>query len=711
MSADNQRRYSFGAAAQWASGLSARVDGDALDATGVVTPFAPYQDTPKLYKSRGAFAPAGARDGRIFWRAAGCALLRLDPDDEQPEMVDAPAPPNEIHRMAVARDNLWLSGGSPAELRCHDTTQLARRFVVKLAGMRLIDFASDGSDGVWALVAPEPCGSNGDDNDKVCCIHFDCAGYEVLRFAPAGADSPIQLAWLARGERLVMLAAGGKQLRAYAPGNPEPRYTADINSIRPCFGATWLASDSRSRIMLAGLEHDAWGDGATVLTLDADGQFLHALVLPAPATGIHATRNRLLVTTAEGLLHYTLGGAGAGAGSTAADTRCDFVTPVLQSPLNDNPRRWLRVEALAALPPGTSIEISYASTADAEVQEKAARIAADRSLTAGRRLALLREYLQDWTTPMVFRGTATGAQAPYAVPLFDVHEPWLWVSVALLAAPGAALPRLDRLDVLYPGRTLMEYLPRVYQRAEAEPDNFLRALVGVIETSTQEQDRRIASMAGMIAPETAPPEWLDYVARWLDLPWDDALDEQQKRRVLAGADLLASRRGTRAGLETLLAALLPGAPPPYRIVDVGAQYGFAALGAGPLPALLGGLPVSATALNRKAILGKARLTCTDSPPDDVSRLVGQITVSVTATAAQRSAWEPWLANLIGAMLPATTRLVLRWASVAGRLLDDRIGEDYVLNEAPAPHLGTDAVTGLARLGPANGPDDGPLWKR
>jgi phage tail-like protein len=705
MSADNQRRYRFGTAAQWAAGLGARVDGDALDATGVVTPFAPYQDTPRLYESRGAFAPAGARDGRIFWRAAGCSLLRLDPDDERPETVEAPAPPNEVHRMAVARDNLWLSGGSPPELRCHDTAQLARRFVVKLAGMRLIDFASDGRDGVWTLAAPQACGG-GDDNDQACCIHFDCAGYEVLRFTLVGADEPVQLAWLARGERLVVLAAGGKQLRAYAPGNPEPLYTVDINTIRPCLVATWLASDSRSRVMLAGLEHDAWGGGATVLTLDADGQFLHALPLPAPATGIHATRNRLLVTTAEGLLHYML----AGAGGTGADTRCDFITPVLQSPINDNPRRWLRVEALATLPPGTSIEISYVSTADAEVQEKAGRIAADRGLTTGRRLALLREHLQGWTTPMVFQATASGAQAPYAVPLFDVHEPWLWVSVALLGAPGAALPRIDRLDVLYPGRTLMEYLPRVYQRAEAEPDNFLRTLVGVIETSTQEQDRRIAAMGAMIAPETAPPEWMDYVARWLDLPWDDALNEQQKRRVLAGADLLASRRGTRAGLETLLAALLPGAPPPYRIVDVGAQYGFAALGAAPLPALLGGLPVSAAALNRKAVLGKARLTCTDSPPDDVTRLAGQITVSVTATAAQRTAWEPWLAKLVGAMLPATTRLALRWASVAGRRLDNRLGEDYVLNEAPAPHLGTDAVTGLARLGTANGPDDGLLWR-
>jgi hypothetical protein len=693
MSADHQRRYRFATAAQWVAGLSARVDGDTLDATGAVMPFAPYQDTPAFYKSTGAFAPAGARDGRIFWRAAGCALLRLDPGDDRPQAMTAPAPPNQIHRMAVARDSLWLSGGSPAELRCHDTTQLARRFVVKLAGMRLIDFAGDGRDGVWALAAPQsPTGAE-DENGEALCIHFDCAGYELQRFAPAVAGMPIQLARLARGERLVILAAGGKRLYAYSPGNPQPLYTVDIDGIRPCFEATWLASDGRSRVVLAGLEHAAWGGGATGLTLDADGQLLHALALPGPATGIHATRGGLLVTTAEGLLHYMPGGAGA----TGVDTRCDFVTPVLQSPLDDNPRRWLRVEALATLPPGTSLEISYAATADPEVQEKAARVAADRSVTGGRRLALLREYLQGWKAPMVFRSDTGGAQAEYAVPLFDVHEPWLWVSVALLAAPGAALPRLERLDVLYPGRTLMEYLPRVYQRAEAGPDNFLRALVGVIETGTQEQDRRIAAMGGMIAPETAPPEWLDYVALAAETP------RAGLRRPAGQPPGHPRRAGDAAGGA---AARRPATVSPGRrrraIRLRGAWRGAATGPAGRLAGIGGGAePQGDTgqgAPDLRRLATRRRLAA------------GQITLSVTATAAQRSAWEPWLANLVGAMLPATTRLVLRWASVAGRLLDERLGGDYALNEAPAPHLGTDAVTGLARLGSANGPDDGPLWK-
>jgi phage tail-like protein len=692
MNASQQHRYRFANAGQWATGLSTRVDADALDATGAIAPQGAYQDTAQRFPSAGAFGPAAARDGRVFWRADGCALLRLDPEDEAPHAMPAPCAPNAVRRMAAGQDNLWLAGGTPPELRCHDIESLARRFIIAPAGARLIDFAADGRDGVWALAWLDADGS------RACCIHLDCAGYEVGRLALAGPAAPVQLTWLAREQRLIVMAAGGKQLHCYTPDDPQQLFTVDVDRVRPCFGATCLGSDGRSRIVLAGVEHAAWGGGATVLTLDADGVALHALPLRAPATGIHATRDSLLVTTADGLLRFALDGASGG----AAEASCTFITPVLQSPLNDNPRRWLRAEALALLPPGASMEISYAATADPRVQEQARRIAADRSVPAAQRIALLLDRIGDWQAPIVFRGTDAGADTPLAVPLFDVHEPWLWIRVTLVAAPGAALPRLRRLDVLYPGLTLMEYLPRIYQRAEAEPGNFLRALVGVIETSTQEQDRRIAAMGSMIAPDTAPVAWLDYVARWLDLPWDDALDEQQKRRLLAQADLLAARRGTRAGLETLLEALMPGSPPRYRVIDMSAQYGFATLGAAPLPALLAGLPASALALNRKAILGQGRLTCRDAPPDDVAHLTGQVTVNVTATASERAAWEPWLAALIGDVLPASARLVLHWRSVAGRLMDDRLGDDFTLGDAPASHLGTDAVTGLSRLGAGPG---------
>src|SRR5262249_44899229 len=158
------------------------------------------------------------------------------------------------------------------------------------------------------------------------------------------------------------------------------------------------------------------------------------------------------------------------------------------------------IEASSTLPRGATIEITIAATDDPE--------ASDEDL---RRLPAV-----------VFHGSEI-APAPFVAPLFDVRERYLRASVALTAAPGAPLPELTELTVLYPGRTLMENLPAIYQRAEAQPGSFLRALVGVLETTTQDLDARIASMGSLIHPSTAPEEWLDFVVRWLGLPWDDGL--------------------------------------------------------------------------------------------------------------------------------------------------------------------------------------------
>lgn len=681
MSGNRQRRYRFANAGQWGAGLGARVNDDGANG---IAPFISFGDSARLLRSPGAYAPAAARDGAIVWLDGLGALLRFEPDDQQARSMPAPIPSGRLPRIVLDQENLWFAAGHPVTLRCHDSDGLARRFVFDFECEKVLDIASDGNEGVWALA---------ESAQMAWAIHVDCAGYEVSRFALDGLAAPTQLAWLAGSKRLVVLAAAGKQLHWFVPGTCKALLSIDVDNVRPCFTGTHLGSDMQARILLAGLEHAAWGGGASVLALDGDGEALHTLELPAPATGIHASAAALLVTTADGLLRY---GHNAAAGGMA-ETSCVFITPALQSPVNENPRRWLRAEALVALPAGTSMEISYAATSDPEVHEQALRIAADSTRPAARRVHRLREHLRDWSEPVVFQGAAASVDASRAIPLFDVRDAWLWIRVTLVAAPDAAAPRLQRLDVLYPGLTLMEYLPQVYQRAEAEPGNFLRALVGVMETTTQDLDARIAAMGSMIDPDTAPSEWLDHVAQWLGLPWDDALEEGQKRRLLKAANQLATQRGTRAGLVALLEALMPGTPARYRITDVGADYGFATLGAAALPSVLAGLPSSALALNRKAVIGKGRLTCPSSPPDDASRLAGLVKVDVNATAAERARWEPWLESMLRATLPVTARLALHWRSVAARLLDERLGDDYVLDAAPRPRLGTDAVTGLARL--------------
>jgi phage tail-like protein len=247
----------------------------------------------------------------------------------------------------------------------------------------------------------------------------------------------------------------------------------------------------------------------------------------------------------------------------------------------------------------------------------------------------------------------------------------------------------------------MERLPSIYQRDEDRPGHFLRSLVGVFEATTQGIDARIGSIGTQLSPATAPAQWLDFVARWLGVPWDDGLPVELKRRILSRAAALARGRGTRAGLETLLDALMPGTPRRYRVSDATADVGFATVGGAAcagsaLPAMLGGRTRWGRELGSSTVLGQMRLSCPGVVDDGVGHLAGRIRIEIAATGVERKTWEPWLLALIEEMVPLTTRVRLRWVSLYA-LRSDRLDGTQILEPTPDPHLGTDAITSVARL--------------
>jgi phage tail-like protein len=383
--------------------------------------------------------------------------------------------------------------------------------------------------------------------------------------------------------------------------------------------------------------------------------------------------------------------------------RCTLITPLLFSPDREDRRRWLRIEAKARVPEGTTLEIAYASADTNDDIKRLNDILNDTKLSQSYRVEKLLGETDLWQPPTIFAGSGAETQAPKTFPakLFDEHDRYVLVSVSLTAASGAPLPALYELDVLYPGRTLMENLPAIYQVEETKPDSFLRALVGVLETTTQDIDDRIGALGSLINPQTAPAAWLDFIARWIGVPWDDALTLKQKRAVITNAPAIAKARGTRAGLEALLEALIPGTPRRFRVKDATADFGFAVVGGdscagSTLPALLGGFTRWHPLLNSNAKLGWLRLPCANQLEDGVWQLAGRVRVEVAATRAERKAWEPWLPALLAEMVPLTARLELRWVT-ARALRTNRLDGTLTLESSPEPHLGTDAITGLARL--------------
>jgi len=700
MSAQPQRSYRFGTTAQWSACLFDRVDGESFAAAEGIKPIAPYEQTARLYASRGAHAPAVTPAREVLWRDDAGSLHRLSICNDEPEACMAPHAIAHASRLVALSNGLWVRGASESSLERYEDETLSRLSVIDVAGERIIDLASDGHDGLFALVERDGLAR---------ALHIDCSGRIVETVSFEGVSGVTAFIFLRRAQRFVVMT-GDTCPRLYwfpSKGGAAVKSIV-IGAVHPCFSATALGGDGRGRVFLAGVDGAELGGKPFVLIFDGDGETLDEIPLDerdSPATGVAGTRDSLFVTGPRGLLRYSIASVVPDA---TAEVRCALITPALYSPDREDSRRWLRIEASANLPDGAALEISYASTGDAAMRKKLTAIAEDGAVPASLRVQRLLREPGIWSAPITFHGSKANAVEPGAspppplsAPLFDLYEPYVWVCITLSATAGGSLPSLDELAVLYPGQSLMENLPAIYRRAEAQPGSFLRSLIGVLESTTQGFDARIASIASQIHPETATGSWIDFVARWLGVPWDDALGEEQKKRLVVRAADLARGRGTRAGLETLLECLLPNMPSRFRITDGTADVGFATVGGGAcrgsrLPALLGGRTKWSPELDSSAVLGRMRLPCAGQVDDGVRQLVGFVRIDIAATSEERQAWEPWLPALINEMVPLTARVQLRWVSPQA-LRGARLDGSLVLQGPPTPHLGSDAVTGVARL--------------
>jgi len=687
MSAAAIKSYRFATPQQWGAGVLARAE---FDAQGQLQPFAPYARACRLLPpAAGAYAPAFGYDGTAWWRGADARLYRLPAAGGDPVAVAAPADIAHARRLVIGRRVVWVAGIRAGSLHCHAQDDLGVILSVELAAAQIVDIADDGRNGLWVLA--ERGGST-------WLMHVDCAGGIACEFdLGCKVHSLRALVYLRTTRRIVLLAHDGATLWFLDTRGENVQAPLLVVTLWPCFKATQLGSDGRARILIAGA--DALNDGAQsrVIVTDAFGDKLDRIDIALPATGVAAHAGMLLVTGSAGAQYC--GGATA---ETAAAADCVLLTPFLHSPERGNEHGWLRAEIAAHLPRGALLSVEYAATDNPALREEVALLTQDRTLPPQVRLSRVARLLGDWSAPLRYAGSDAADEAQlFAAPLFDVRAPYLWLRITLTAPPGSAMPRLTELRVLYPQQSLMQHLPAIYRRDD-QPQDFMRALVGVLETTTQGIDCRIAALGSLLHPQTAEVEWLDYIARWLGLPWDDALDAVRKRALMLQGHRILALRGTRAGLEVLLACLFPGEPRWFRIIDFTAEHmparvGGAGCSGAPLPALLAGLPAAATALGRKAILGRARLPCPGATADVLAALAGRIRIDIIASAAERQAWEPWLPALIDAVVPVTARVTLRWRSRRPDWFGTTLNEARVIGAPAGASLGENAILGHSRL--------------
>lgn len=706
MSNGAARKYLFETAEQWGVCLFAGADRGSKKAPRRVRPIAPYALPGALITSAGAHAPAITPTGEIVWIDEAGRLLRRTACDEAPARDCAPGGIRNAKRLISSAAGIWTYGGPAGSIELYEDDTLTRLLSVRIPQGRVWDVAAGKPGGIFALVERKGAWTS---------VPVDTAGRTDEPVTFANVSGVTAFTWLRGTGTFVLL--DGRRLRGFSAQGGMPLWNVEVGGLHPCFKATVLGSDARERVFVGGVDGPDAGGAAFVLLLDADGRVVGEIPMEpvdAEATGVTASRSTLAVTTRRGLLRFTETDT---VPSHGRETTGTLITPVLRSPDREDARRWLRIEATTSLPPGTTLELSFAAAVhedgetaqewerkEEENRERLVRIFDDTSLNPGERIRKLSAMSEVWRKATAFHGSdalATTSGAPLSAPLFDVSQPYIWVRATLTAAPGARLPELSRLAVLYPGRSLMEDLPAIYRRDESASGSFIRALVGVLEATTQDLDARIGAMGSRINPSTASGPWLDFVARWVGVPWDDGLADAQKVAILKSAPELANQRGTRAGLETLLEALMPGMPRRYRVVDPAADFGFATVGGGccpgsSLPALLGGATRWRAELDGYTVLGRTMLPCPDQRDDGASHLGGRLRIDIGATAEERAALEPWLAHLIEEMVPVTLRPSIRWVSKLAFGTHELDG-NWKLEAPPQAHLGTDAITGVARL--------------
>ncbi|MBJ6127198.1 phage tail protein [Microvirga splendida] len=711
--------YRFASAAHWERCLATGFDSLGDGKLGVAARLNPQA---QLVADGAADAVAADRLGQPFWRG-GNQLRRLDDFGQPGPSAEVDGLIAGTPRLQLARDWLWaFDAGSVARFdrptlqldRCVTSAAISRWLGVGEVAVAILDIAADAKGGVWLLARTR---------GKALLVHMDCdACISRTIDLPCEFQDADQIA--VTDSLVALLSIADQRLTLLAAADAKVVRSQWLGNWCGCWRAERIAGDARRRLALAGAGLDPTS-GSVLFRLDGlaeivDGPLKPELAVekktkPLRVDDLAVGANSLWLATPDGLCRLDEGGG-------ASEAISVIQTPLLQSPVGEQGRGWLHAEIDMDLPKSASISASFASTNDPRIAAEIRAIEGDTSLSQSDRLERVWSLLdtgQASARAIVLPGRTVPSplspndpmMPPLAVPLFDTSDGWLALRLKVTVPPEVQPPTLRELRVLYPERSLMAYLPAIYSDPENDPERLLRRIVGVIETTTQQIDRSIASIGSRLDARTAPTEMLDYLGSWLKLPWHSGLEEWSKRQILGSAGVLLAWRGSRRGLAQLLACLA-GEGGHVELLDVMAERSAIRLGGrgqagSPVNGLLAGLPPATASLGGKAVLGRARLACRKARPGPTDILVPTVLIKVEASAATIARNRPYADSVLSQYLPAGVRHRIAWTATPPRTAEDTDALMILDGNGPG-EVGGNARLGRMVLGggPHSGMDDG-----
>lgn len=718
------RQYRFATPAQWRSGLRHRF---ALDRDGAPQAIARLdRQALRVTSGQRAEVIAIGPEGAVFWRAreigAAAGAVFVQSTLHASSLGARFEPTGDLAvspRWAIDRDGIWAFAAATARLARtlrrtlhvdHDIDvagSVEAALDRELAAVQMLDIAGDALCGVWVLLR---ISSRPDADGADMLAHFDENGCCIRTLAvPGSYGAAQQIAVVARGDMLVVLAGEGRFLLFINAETGACDRLVTLGKLAMCWTADRLAADGRDRIVLAGRARQRDDPVPLALSdqihvLDGRGDSIDGpLAVDAAITDLAVHGDRVWVAAGDGVRVF---GTGMGGGA-ARESESLFMTPLLLSPESDRGRGWLRAEVTIDLPAQAVLVVRFAGTDDQGDARRIGAIFDDANRDALERAeAIWAEFEKAALHKYTFQGPHS-ASTPIAIPIFEVEQRWMVLDIRVVTPPGVAAPALRALTVRYPDVTIGENLPAIFRGRENDPGGVMRRLTGVIESTTQRIDERIANMGASLDPARASPALLDYISGWLGVPWDDGLDEAVRRDLLRHAPSITEHRGTRAGLVELLLVLLGGRGS-VRIVDLTVDHAVLRLGGGackgePLPALLAGTRRCVATLGGKAVLGRARLSCDGGQADALDPLaviVPTLRIDITTDRKTHATLVRMLDGLLRQFVPAGVGWVVRWHF--GPLSADSDDGVLVLDADGPAVLGTDSRMGHATIGGSAG---------
>src|SRR5689334_2349092 len=117
---------------------------------------------------------------------------------------------------------------------------------------------------------------------------------------------------------------------------------------------------------------------------------------------------------------------------------------------------------------------------------------------------------------------------------------------------GQVVYETTEVTVWIARRGYLEHLPAIYRRSDAVGRNLVREVCFVFEHMFDSIEQNLADGWRFYDPHAAPPEFVDWLARWTAFTVDMDWPETQKRALIKRAVDLYRIRGTKRGLALFL---------------------------------------------------------------------------------------------------------------------------------------------------------------